>query len=43
MTFNTYKEQFPNSLISNKFGFKHAELFEVDEPEAKKPVKVSFN
>lgn len=43
MTFNTYKEQFPNNFISNQFGFKQAELFEVDEPDAKKPVKVSFS
>jgi len=43
MTYNTYKEQFPNNLISNKFDFKDAELFEVDEPEAKKAVKVSFS
>jgi LemA protein len=43
MTYNTYREQFPNNLIANNFSFKEAELFEVDEPEAKKPVKVSFD
>ena len=42
MTYNTYKEQFPNNIISNQFNFKDAELFEVDEPEVKKAVKVSF-
>ncbi|MFT5452776.1 MAG: LemA protein [Enterobacterales bacterium] len=43
MTYNTYKEQFPNNMISNQFNFKDAELFEVDDPEVKKAVKVSFN
>lgn len=43
MTYNTYKEQFPNNIISNQFNFKDAELFEVDEPEVKKAVKVSFD
>lgn len=43
MTYNTYKEQFPNNMISNQFNFKDAELFEVDEPEVKKAVKVSFS
>jgi LemA protein len=42
MTYNTYKEQFPNNMISNQFNFKDAELFEVDDPEVKKAVKVSF-
>lgn len=42
MTYNTYKEQFPNNIISNKFNFMDAELFEVDDPEVKKAVKVSF-
>jgi len=43
MTFNTYKEQFPNNMISNQFAFQDAELFVVDEPEVKKAVKVSFS
>ena len=43
MTYNTYKEQFPNNMISNQFDFQDAELFEVDEPEVKKAVKVSFS
>ena len=43
MTYNTYKEQFPNSIISNQFSFQDAELFEVDDPEVKKAVKVSFS
>lgn len=43
MTYNTYREQFPNNLVANNFSFKEAELFEVEEPEAKKAVKVSFD
>ena len=43
MTYNTYCEQFPNNLISGRFNFTAAELFEVEEPEAKKAVKVSFD
>ena len=43
MTYNTYKEQFPNNMISNQFNFNDAELFEVDDPEVKKAVKVSFS
>lgn len=43
MTYNTYREQFPNNLVANNFGYTEAELFEVEEPEAKKAVKVSFD
>ncbi len=43
MTYNTYREQFPNSFIANTYQFKEAELFEIEEPEVRKPVKVSFD
>ncbi|MEE4246235.1 MAG: LemA family protein [Kangiellaceae bacterium] len=43
MHYNTYREQFPNTMIASRYGFKAADLFEVDDPEAKKPVKVSFD
>ena len=43
MTYNTYREQFPNNVISNQFSFAEAALFEIEEPEAKKAVKVSFD
>jgi LemA protein len=42
MTYNTYREQFPNFFIANSGGFMAAELFEMDSIEYKKPVKVSF-
>lgn len=43
MNYNTYREQFPNNLFAGGFGFKEAELYEVEEPEARKAVKVSFS
>ena len=41
MEYNTYREQFPNSLIAG--GFKAAEQLELEDKEARKAVKVSFN
>ncbi|NQD35432.1 LemA family protein [Permianibacter sp. IMCC34836] len=43
MGYNTYREQFPKNLIANNFGFQAAALFEVDNPEVRKAVKVSFS
>lgn len=43
MEYNTYREQFPNSLVAGPGNFKPAELLELEDPEAKKAVKVSFN
>lgn len=43
MEYNTSREQFPNNIFAGFFAFKEAQLFEVEEPEAKKAVKVSFN
>ncbi|MFN8139507.1 MAG: LemA family protein [Fimbriimonadales bacterium] len=42
MEYNTRREQFPSSMIANMFGFKPKELFEIDVPEVREPVKVSF-
>lgn len=42
MTYNTYREQFPNFFIANSGGFMAAELFELESADYKKPVKVSF-
>ena len=42
MTYNTYREQFPNFFIANTGGFRVAELFEIESTDYKKPVKVSF-
>jgi len=35
-------EKFPDSIIAGMFGFKPMELFELEESEAKEPVKVKF-
>ncbi len=43
MTYHTYREQFPNNFIAGFFGFKETALFELEDVEAKKAVKVSFN
>lgn len=42
MTYNTKCESFPDNLVAGKFGFKQAELLELEEQEARKVVKVSF-
>lgn len=42
MAYNTYQEQFPNNVIANNTSFKHAEMLELEDPAAKKAVKVSF-
>lgn len=39
---NTRIEKFPDSIIASLFGFKQMELFELEEAEAKKPIKVQF-
>lgn len=43
MQYNTYREQVPNNFIANPFGFQEAELFEVEEEQARKRVDVSFD
>jgi LemA protein len=42
LSYNTSQQQFPTSLIATTFGHHPADLFEVDSPEAKRGVKVSF-
>ncbi|MBV1916086.1 MAG: LemA family protein [Pseudomonadales bacterium] len=43
MTYNTYREQFPNYFVANSGGFMPAEPFEIESTDYKKPVKVSFS
>lgn len=43
MNYNTFREQFPSNLIAGFFGFKFAELLEIDDPKKREAVKVSFN
>jgi len=42
MTYNTKCESFPDNMVAGKFGFKQAELLELEDKEARKAVKVSF-
>lgn len=42
MIYNTAQQQFPAVLFASAFGHHPADLFIVEEAEAKKPVKVSF-
>lgn len=41
--YNTKLETFPSNLVASMFGFKASALFNVDNEEAKKAVKVDFN
>ncbi|MCS5708521.1 LemA family protein [Candidatus Berkiella cookevillensis] len=43
MLYNTAREQFPQNIIAGMFQFQAATHYEIEEPEAKKPIKVSFN
>ncbi len=43
MEYNTARELFPTSIVAGMFNFAPASLFEVEEPAARKAVKVSFN
>ena len=41
--YNNKREVFPNSIIANSFAFAPATPLEIESPEAKKAVKVSFS
>jgi len=43
MGYNNMREQFPNNLIAGPFNFQEAKLLDIEIPEAKKAVKVSFS
>jgi LemA protein len=42
LLYNTVQQQFPALLLAKTLGHHPAELYEVEEPQAKKAVKVSF-
>lgn len=42
MKYNMKIQMFPSNIIAGMFGFKEKEYFEIEEPEARGPVKVSF-
>lgn len=41
--FNNKIEMFPSNIVAGMFNFKQAEMFELDEPQARMAPKVSFN
>lgn len=40
--FNTKTEVFPSNMVAGIFGFKRREFFEIERPEERETVKVSF-
>ncbi len=42
MAYNTGREKFPNVLVASTMGFREAQLFEIESPEEREAVKVSF-
>ncbi len=42
MQYNTMRESFPNSMIAGQFGFKGAELLEIEDESKREVPKVSF-
>lgn len=42
MSYNIKCESFPDNLVANNFGFRQAELLELEDQQARKAVKVSF-
>ena len=42
MFYNNAREQFPNNVVANNFGFRPARPLEIEDPEAREPVKVQF-
>ncbi len=43
MGYNNRREVFPNSIIAGMFNFQAAQLLEIEAPEKRQPVKVSFS
>ncbi|MEZ5461303.1 LemA family protein [Dokdonella sp.] len=42
MSYNNAREVFPSSIVANMFSFQPAQLLEIDAPEKREAVKVSF-
>ncbi|MGB0133921.1 LemA family protein [Dokdonella sp.] len=42
MSYNNAREVFPSSIVANMFSFQEAQLLEIDAPEKREAVKVSF-
>lgn len=42
LSYNTAQQQFPGLLVASMFGHKPSEMYEIQDQEAKKAVKVTF-
>lgn len=42
MAYNTIQQQFPTNLVASSFGHHPADMYETEDKEARKAVKVSF-
>lgn len=42
MTYNTYREQFPNNILAGMLSFKETAQLELESPEARQAPKVAF-
>jgi LemA protein len=42
MGYNNLREVFPNNLIAQRFGFESAQLLDIEEPQKREAVQVSF-
>jgi len=42
MRYNTQRESFPDVLFSGVFGFREAELFEIELPQVKETLRIQF-
>lgn len=43
MSYNIKRESAPSNIIANSFGFKAAQMLEIESPEARQAVKVKFD
>ena len=43
MEYNTECEQFPNVLVARMFAFQPADLFQLENEQAREAVKISFD
>jgi len=42
MSYNTFREQFPNNILAGMFSFKETSQLELESPEARQAPKVAF-
>lgn len=43
MSYNTYREQFPNTMLAGRYAFEPAAVFELEAKEARQAPKLSFS